>query len=46
MLAETEGQAKVNSINKLGLLQYQITVPGNRPHIVQNNFGQYTMSWT
>jgi hypothetical protein len=46
MLVEIERKAKVNSINKLGLLQYRITGPGNRPQIVQNNFGQHTMSWT
>jgi hypothetical protein len=34
MLVETERKAKVNSIDKLGLLQYQITGPGNRPQIV------------
>jgi hypothetical protein len=45
MLAETEGKAKVNSINKLGLLQYQITAPGKRPQIVQDNFVQHMMSW-
>jgi hypothetical protein len=31
MLAETERQANVNSIDKLSLLQYQITAPGNWP---------------
>jgi hypothetical protein len=46
MLVETERKVKVNSIDKLGLLQYQITAPGNWPQIVQNNFGQHTMSWT
>jgi hypothetical protein len=44
MLAKTERQAKMNSINKLGPLQYQITAPGNWPKIVLNNFGQHTMS--
>jgi hypothetical protein len=29
VLAKTERQAKMNSINKLGPLQYQITGPGN-----------------
>jgi len=43
MLAETERKEKVNSINKLGLLQYQITVLGNRPQIV-HNFGQWWVS--
>jgi hypothetical protein len=46
MLAETERQANVNSIDKLGLLQYQITAPSNWPQIVLNNFGQHTMGWT
>jgi hypothetical protein len=46
MLAETERKVKVNNINKLDLLQYQITAPSNRAQIVQNNFGQHTMSWT
>lgn len=31
MLAKTKGQEKVNGVNKLGLLQYQITAPGNWP---------------
>jgi hypothetical protein len=44
MLAKTERQAKMNSINKLGPLQYQITAPGNWSEIVLNNFGQHMMS--
>jgi hypothetical protein len=39
MLAKTEWQEDVDSINKLGLLQYQITMPGNGPQIVLNCFG-------
>jgi hypothetical protein len=46
MLAKIERQAKMNSINKMGPLQYQITAPGNWPEIVLNNFGQHTMSWS
>jgi hypothetical protein len=43
MLAEAERQAEVNGVNKLGLLQDQITVPGNWPQIVLNNFGQHAV---
>jgi len=46
MLAKTERQAKMNNINKLCPLQYQITAPGNWPEIVLNNFGQHKMSWS
>jgi len=46
MLAKTERHAKMNNINKLCPLQYQITAPGNWPEIVLNNFGQHKMSWS
>jgi hypothetical protein len=43
MLAQAERQANVNSINKLGPLQDQITVPNNGPKVVLNNLDKHAI---
>jgi hypothetical protein len=40
MIAQVEGQAQENGINKLCLLQNEVTVPSNRPEIVQVDLGK------
>jgi len=43
MLAQVERQAKVDSIDKLGPFQYQITAPSNRPDVLLNDLGQHAV---
>jgi hypothetical protein len=43
MLAQVERQAEVDGINKLGLLQNQVTGLDNWPEVVLNNLGQHAV---
>jgi hypothetical protein len=43
MLAQVEGQAKADGIDKLGHLQDQITAPNNGPEVVLSNLGKHAM---
>jgi hypothetical protein len=40
MLAQAEGQAQVNDIDKLCLLQNEVIAPSNKPYIVQDDLGK------
>jgi hypothetical protein len=43
MLAQAEGQAKIDGINELGPLQNQMTAPHNGPEILLDNLGKHAM---
>jgi DNA-binding protein H-NS len=43
MLAQAEGQAQANGIDKLCLLQNEVTPPSNRPYIMQDDLGKHAV---
>jgi len=43
MLAQVEGQAMVDGIDELGLLQNQITTPHDGPKVVLDNLGKHAV---
>jgi hypothetical protein len=43
MLVQAKRQAEMDGINKLGLLQNQVTTPDNWPEVVLNYLGQQAM---
>jgi len=43
MPAQTIGQAQANNIDKLCLLQNEVTTPSNGPYIMQDDLGEHTV---
>jgi hypothetical protein len=43
MLAQAKRQSEMDGINKLDLLQNQVTTPDNWPEVVLNYLGQQAM---